>query len=744
MPTTSAGSPPSVLAPAPAVAAVEAGAAAAGPSAPDERDGLAHVFDCESCGELLFEPVTLPCGASVCRACLRLPDLLAPAKAAATAIAAAMRSPLVGNQHQQQPLPPDGDAPNRDVVVASCLLAYVCPSRRCRARHLWRNDRVNCTLAAIVDRLFPTHVDALRRMRTAQVVYSATRRQSPSPPPPQPAPPASSNDLNETPDSDLSLSQPVTAAPSVIEQISSPDLYGTATSPSAFVAATRSIVSSETVTDISASIEHTAPSTDPSTAPEAVVALALAELNEAIALAPDLQAPLLLRAKILTSLGRWRDASCDALAAAALNPANRRGAVAMRLISLRRRRRRVAPSFGASDGEDDDNSGGVAAPAPGIMPARPHARSQSPSAAGHRLPDALPTPTPTPSTKAWRGLTHAALSLVAGDLECNLCLGPLRDPVTSPCGHAWCRGCALRALDHDRAARRCPLCRTAVPGGFGYVMRRPATRALQTLCEEAARLAGGAAADPGCSPGTPALLSPEEPQFDPLAPIEIPVFVCSLVMPESTQSFHIFEPRYRVMVEESLRGTRRFGICLPARSFFTGPSFVEFGTMLEITHAEALDHDKAVTSLGLLPRYVVSTVALHRFRVLSHRQTREGLDYATVVRVEDVEFEDSGQATWDPLRFASNFLRARQFLLALLGSLPAEFRESFLAQHQPIPFDPAGFSFWLVKILRLHPYQKYELLLQTNAAERMETVVSWIDLIAAHTRGGRGFSIGAV
>ncbi|KAJ1555458.1 hypothetical protein HK405_001639 [Cladochytrium tenue] len=468
--------------------------------------------------------------------------------------------------------------------------------------------------------------------------------------------------------------------------------------------------------------------------------LALAELNAAIALAPDLQAPLLARAKILTSLGRWSDASRDARAAAALNPANRRGTIAIHLISLRRRRRSAVAS--GTSGSDEDNGGGVAAPMPATWATRSHARSQSPSAAGYRLPagpDSLPTPTLTPPTKAWRGLARAALSLVAGDLECNLCLGPLRDPVTSPCGHAWCRGCALLALDHDRAARRCPLCRTAVPGGFGYVMRRPATRALRTLCEEAAQLAGGAVivAEPGSSPIVPALSPPEETQFDPSAPFEIPVFVCSLVMPESTQSFHIFEPRYRAMVEKCLRGRRRFGICLPARSFFTGPSFVEFGTMLEITHAEALDHDKVFTSLGLLPRYVVNTVALHRFRVLSHRQTDEGLDYATVVRVEDVEFEDSGLATWDPLRFASNFLRARQFLLALLGSLPAEFRESFLAQHQPIPFDPAGFSFWLVKILRLHPYQKYELLLQTNVVERMETVVSWIDLIAAHTRGGR-------
>ncbi|KAI9362526.1 PUA-like domain-containing protein [Zopfochytrium polystomum] len=288
----------------------------------------------------------------------------------------------------------------------------------------------------------------------------------------------------------------------------------------------------------------------------------------------------------------------------------------------------------------------------------------------------------------------------------------MMSPITSPCGHSWCRACALRSLDHSR---RCPLCRTIMPG-VGYALRRPVTKALENLCQLQIS-----------KPAHPA----EIPSVE--KPFEIAVFVCSLAFPESSPSFHIFEPRYRVMIEECLRGSRRFGICLPERSLFTPASYVSCGTVLEITHSEAVDDDKVMTSLGVLPRYIVNTSAVHRFQVLSRRQTAEGLDYATVVRIEDVDGEDVGfekPGSWDPISLASNLLRTRSFLIALLESLPSHVKTMFLSQNKPIPSDPAAFTFWLANILPLHPYQKYELLPMTSVAERLEKLVAWISLIA--------------
>jgi hypothetical protein len=43
--------------------------------------------------------------------------------------------------------------------------------------------------------------------------------------------------------------------------------------------------------------------------------------------------------------------------------------------------------------------------------------------------------------------------------DCPICFELLFDPVTSPCGHSFCRQCLARAIDHNPA---CPVCRCAL------------------------------------------------------------------------------------------------------------------------------------------------------------------------------------------------------------------------------------------------------------------------------------------
>lgn len=42
------------------------------------------------------------------------------------------------------------------------------------------------------------------------------------------------------------------------------------------------------------------------------------------------------------------------------------------------------------------------------------------------------------------------------DLECVLCYRLLFEPVTTPCGHTFCRQCLNRSLDHTVS---CPMCK---------------------------------------------------------------------------------------------------------------------------------------------------------------------------------------------------------------------------------------------------------------------------------------------
>jgi len=47
----------------------------------------------------------------------------------------------------------------------------------------------------------------------------------------------------------------------------------------------------------------------------------------------------------------------------------------------------------------------------------------------------------------WRKLERS------DDLDCTLCLKLLHQPITTPCGHSFCRGCLLQALDHGTLLR---------------------------------------------------------------------------------------------------------------------------------------------------------------------------------------------------------------------------------------------------------------------------------------------------
>eukprot|EP01097_Dermamoeba_algensis_P007948 TRINITY_DN512_c0_g1_i5.p1 TRINITY_DN512_c0_g1~~TRINITY_DN512_c0_g1_i5.p1 ORF type:complete len:289 (-),score=47.90 TRINITY_DN512_c0_g1_i5:782-1648(-) len=60
------------------------------------------------------------------------------------------------------------------------------------------------------------------------------------------------------------------------------------------------------------------------------------------------------------------------------------------------------------------------------------------------------------------------------DLECPLCLKLFLKPVTTPCGHTFCKSCLLRALDHGAG---CPVCRAVVHMSINH----PVTVTLQKL-----------------------------------------------------------------------------------------------------------------------------------------------------------------------------------------------------------------------------------------------------------------------
>ncbi|KAM7389486.1 hypothetical protein PAMP_023462 [Pampus punctatissimus] len=138
--------------------------------------------------------------------------------------------------------------------------------------------------------------------------------------------------------------------------------------------------------------------------------------------------------------------------------------------------------------------------------------------------------------------------LTVSDFECPLCIRLFYEPVTTPCGHSFCKNCIERSLDHNL---RCPLCKQPLQEYFKSRKYNP-TVLLQDIMNQL----------------FPSQLA-ERKQVHEAEMVElsnltkdIPIFVCTVAYPGVPCPLHIFEPRYRLMMRRCMEtGTKKFGMC---------------------------------------------------------------------------------------------------------------------------------------------------------------------------------------
>jgi Lon protease-like protein len=239
---------------------------------------------------------------------------------------------------------------------------------------------------------------------------------------------------------------------------------------------------------------------------------------------------------------------------------------------------------------------------------------------------------------------HCALLDV---LECQLCYMLLYQPLTTPCGHTFCRQCFARSLDHSSS---CPLCRADMPS-FSFFQSHPSNEIILKLLT-ATWEESGETEDISMSP-SPSKPSAEQQQqhlglkllyqerqisVDKEAReslLSTPLFVCTLAFPHMPTILHIFEPRYRLMIRRCLEsGFARFGMVLHSTDT-TGPvpGMSRYGTMLEIKTVQMLPDGRSM----------IETVGSHRFRVLE-RGSLDGYTVGQIERIDDVLPEQEDQA----------------------------------------------------------------------------------------------------
>ncbi|XP_029009044.1 LON peptidase N-terminal domain and ring finger 1, like [Betta splendens] len=282
------------------------------------------------------------------------------------------------------------------------------------------------------------------------------------------------------------------------------------------------------------------------------------------------------------------------------------------------------------------------------------------------------------------------------DMECSLCLRLFYEPVTTPCGHTFCKDCLERCLDHTP---QCPLCKESLKEFLAcrkYMVTTVLDKLIkQYLSQEFAER-------------TKTQLA-ETRELSDLTK-NVPIFVCTMAYPTVPCPLHVFEPRYRLMIRRCMdTGTRQFGMCIndPEKVF------ADYGCML------------IIRSVYFLPdgRSIVDTVGGKRFRVLS-RGMKDGYSTADIEHLEDTRVEDEDELqrlqqlhddVYEQARvwFQNLKIRFHNQILQHFGSMPE--RE---ADIQATPDGPAC-CWWLLAVLPIDPLFQLSVLSMTSLRERL-------------------------
>ncbi|XP_056115646.1 LON peptidase N-terminal domain and ring finger 1, like [Rhinichthys klamathensis goyatoka] len=304
------------------------------------------------------------------------------------------------------------------------------------------------------------------------------------------------------------------------------------------------------------------------------------------------------------------------------------------------------------------------------------------------------TPVVTEETKAYQTLPKDLLD--PNDFECSLCMRLFYQPVTTPCGHTFCKNCLERCLDHNS---QCPLCKESLKEYLAF-RKYTITQVLDDIIkqylskEHSERLK---------------LHAEETKELSDLTK-NVPIFVCTMAYPTVPCPLHVFEPRYRLMIRRCMEtGTRQFGMCISDPQ----KGFVDFGCMLQIR------------SVHFLPdgRSVVDTIGGKRFRVLS-RAMKDGYCIANIKYLEDMKVKDEEELEKLQVLHDQVYDQARKWF----QNLENRFRNQILQHFGPMPEREADIQatpngpaccWWLLAVLPVDPRYQLSVLSMTTLKERL-------------------------
>lgn len=322
-----------------------------------------------------------------------------------------------------------------------------------------------------------------------------------------------------------------------------------------------------------------------------------------------------------------------------------------------------------------------------------------------------PPELPTGGATACSDRLAAVRAQALQDAECTLCMKLMYEPVTTPCGHTFCRPCLSRSFDH---ANKCPMCRTVLYA----VGQIPVSIVLKSILErsfpeEYRARAEEEAAEAGAAHEASVL----------------PLFVMSPMLPGERMALNIFEPRYRLMIRRVMAGGRRFGMATVAGDHSLHPVACE----VEVTECEPLPDGRFYIEIVGRRRFRPGAPAEQDgYRVARPEFLRDdvpapGAEADELERVA-VEVEGMADAWMGRVRALGQSRRAAAELLRRMESKPADGGA-----------DKERFSFWVANLVCPvldDASVKLRMLMMTSTLERLKLCRSVLQQLQDASMGG--------
>lgn len=317
---------------------------------------------------------------------------------------------------------------------------------------------------------------------------------------------------------------------------------------------------------------------------------------------------------------------------------------------------------------------------------------------------------------------------IRSELDCQLCYSLILDPLTTPCGHTFCRKCVTMVLNHSDL---CPVCRRTLnmPSRIqSEPMNKRLSGLMQTLIPHQVAAQREAVRQEGAGPSDQRV---------------IPLFVSSVCFPTMPTFLHIFEPRYRIMIRKVMESReQKFGMVAYNRARrrqggLGRSQFMQYGTLMSVDRFELLPDGRSL---------VIAT-GVSRFRVIKsemldgyHIARIERLDDIPIIEEERYEAAETAaladmalpmEGETRPQRIES--MSTQQLFDLAMGFVRKEHRAGApwlhpraLMAYGNEPSDPSRFPWWLASILNVSTEDKYTLLSATSVRDRLKITARWV------------------